>query len=1233
MLMKREPIYNLKIAQILKNNIKTRKSQYLSLIMGIILTVTFIAVMALLIGSIYSSAKEYFYSKYSKADFIFVDTAESTVQEFVRDGIVTDYGVARVIGYVQPEEQGQGLGFDYGSYAVASLDARAKEYLQLELYSGRMPEKAGEIALEASALRMLGKSPELGDEIIIPLHFLIGTDKFSSPEPAEKPYTVVGIVKDKNAAIMQSFTGPGDIGDGRIPLAYVAAAEPLTAGTVPAFVIYSSLDKSFQAEVKGWTKNDIRQKFGLTGLNMSHELEMYSRDLFTSVMYRRFDFAMPITLVAILACALVLAAIFGTRNSMRSVLDSKSRQIAMMRAVGATRRQIVILQMKETLSITTLTIPPAILLAVLMLKLAGRYLPASFTLFFHPLLLLGIVVFSLVLIFMTNIGQVVKVSRIPPMQAIRNIDLVRKLKRHKVVSKRNFSPSRLLAARNTILYSGRLPGISLFLALCLAIAMYAGGLLQIKMNRGEEYKNDYILQHYLHRSPVINSTYQRPAFSENDLDFIRKLPLVDTVLGIKEFTLNLEVGEATPYFIMDGHGPLGFISPGPDGYSGMIDPDLYYRIKEKYGFETEFIPFTLLALPADALQDLLAYKAASRVDLAAINAGRSVIVNVPVMNLTYYEEYGASLGLGGATDYFQKPGKTTTYENDYFRAGDSLSLRLLRTDEELDEAFPFRPDVNLPDQVDSLASNVEIAEVFSSDYPDVLEHRVLGNFAAITTLEGMANLGFDGSYCEILVNMQPRLSQETAAYVETALEQLTWRVHGSYLVNQRQFREAARKEFTQTLITAAAVFIVLASICGSIISNNISARIRSSKRAIGTVRAVGAPKNMVWKSFFYQIRGFFLIGTILGLILGTAVLIYLYQKYEAAFSPWPLLLPLAFIVILLSLVSLGAYRKVSRIMKRSIVQNIREFVIIAGLLLLPALLLVPGKNVQAKTKAPPRLMIEDFQVEKEGGGELLPGDEVTLRILLKNMQPGLKAKNIAITCQAEDNAVIPLVNSSYYIDSIPAWNEEEWVFPAKIPETAVPGLHAVSFSWDYQDPQGNTYNGSQIFYLELEQELRLEYDDLIYTNRMIQGEVLDFSLNIMNLGKGSINNVLLQTKITGLSEGISSLVGTIEPGQSNKGTLSVYIKPDQEVKAYDGTILLSYEDERGRSYSQELPVKLEVQKKVEFTPSEKTEQQAEAAFPYTWVIGLGSIILILLIIVIVQAVRIRKYRAAEEARL
>ncbi|NLB09068.1 MAG: hypothetical protein GX832_05290, partial [Clostridiales bacterium] len=119
--MKKNPNYNLKISQILKNNLKTRKSQYLSLIIGIILTVTFIAALALLAGSIYSSAKEYFYSIFSKADFIFVDTAESEVQEFVRDGIVTDYGVARVIGYVQPDEHVSG--FYNGPYAVASLDA------------------------------------------------------------------------------------------------------------------------------------------------------------------------------------------------------------------------------------------------------------------------------------------------------------------------------------------------------------------------------------------------------------------------------------------------------------------------------------------------------------------------------------------------------------------------------------------------------------------------------------------------------------------------------------------------------------------------------------------------------------------------------------------------------------------------------------------------------------------------------------------------------------------------------------------------------------------------------------------------------------------------------------------------------------------------------------------------------------------------------------------------------
>ncbi len=1226
--MKRKPNYNLKIAHILKNNLKTRKSQYLSLVIGIILTVTFIAVMALLLGSIYSSAKESFYSRYSKADFIFVDTTESAVQEFAEKGIVTDYGVARVIGYVQPEEQA--FASHSFPYSVASLDARAEEYLQLELFSGRMPEMAGEIALEVEALRSLGKSSVLGNEIILPLHVLVGADKFSSHESVEKSFTVVGIVKNKNASIMQSLTNPGEIGYGRLPLAYVASTEPLESGTVPAFVIYSSLDKSFLSKLKGLSSGGIRDNFGLTGLNINSEIEMLAKNMLAFDKYWEFDFSMPIALGAIFTCALVLAAIFGTRNSMRSVLDSKSRQIAMMRAVGATRRQIVSLHMKETLFLTALTIPLAIVLGVLILRFAGRYLPTNFTLFFHPLLLLGIAAFSLAVIFMTNIGQVIKVSRVPPMQAIRNIDLTRKLKKNKVVSKSHFSPSRLLAARNTKLYSARLPGISFFLALCLAIAMFAGGLLQIKMNE-EEFKNDYILGQSFLPATYINSNYQRPAFSENDLDLIRNLPKVDSVLGVKDLNLNLEVQEATSYFIQDGYGPLGFLCLGSDVFGAHIHPDLYDQIKEKYGLETELVPFTLLALPSDALQEILDYKAAGQVDLAAINAGRSIIVNVPHMSVTYYENGGVGWGLAYPAE--QEQGKTTIYENDYFRAGDSLEMRLLYTDEVLDEAFPIMPDVKLPNKVDSLARSVEIAEVFSSDYSDFNKFRVLGNLGAITTIEGMANLGFDCSYSSIFVDMQPRLSQETASYVETALEQLSWRVNGSYFANHRQFREASRKVLAQTLMTAASIFIVLASICGSIISNNISARIRSSKRAIGTIRAVGAPKNMVWKSFFYQILGFFLAGTILGLILGAALLIYLYGKSGDKISPLPLLLPPAFIVILFLIVSIGAYRKVGRIMKRPIVQNIREFVIIVALLLLPILLLAPGKNVQAAIKAPPRLMIEEFQVEKEEGRELLPGDEAILRIRLKNMQSGLKASNIAITCQAEDHSVIPLDSSSHYIAGIAALKEEEWVLPVKIPETASPGLHSVSFSWEYQDSQGSMYSGSQTFYIELGQELRLEHDDLIYSNRIVQGEVLDFSLNIMNLGKGSIDNVLLRTNVPGLSEGISSLVGTIGPGQSNKGLLSVYINPEQEVKAYSGTILLKFEDERGRSYSQELPVQLEVQKKVDFTPSERSGKQEEAAFPYAWVIGLSSVILILLVIVIVQSVRIRKYRVAEEARL
>ena len=57
-------------------------------------------------------------------------------------------------------------------------------------------------------------------------------------------------------------------------------------------------------------------------------------------------------------------------------------------------------------------------------------------------------------------------------------------------------------------------------------------------------------------------------------------------------------------------------------------------------------------------------------------------------------------------------------------------MRLLYTDEVLDEAFPIMPDVKLPNKVDSLARSVEIAEVFSSDYSDFNKYRVLGNLGA-----------------------------------------------------------------------------------------------------------------------------------------------------------------------------------------------------------------------------------------------------------------------------------------------------------------------------------------------------------------------------------------------------------------------------------------------------------------------------------------------------------------------
>ena len=142
-----------------------------------------------------------------------------------------------------------------------------------------------------------------------------------------------------------------------------------------------------------------------------------------------------------------------------------------------------------------------------------------------------------------------------------------------------------------------------------------------------------------------------------------------------------------------------------------------------------------------------------------------------------------------------------------------------------------------------------------------------------------------------------------------------------YQIMQQQGLE----KFT-IIITAVIVFVFTIAI--SVINNTITSSIRNSKHKIGTLRAVGADKNTLVRSYTMQIFSMLLWGVSIGLggfvlsFITAFVVCRLNEKtFALTFNP---LASLAFVFALIVICYLNLWLKIKKEMKNSIIDNIRE---------------------------------------------------------------------------------------------------------------------------------------------------------------------------------------------------------------------------------------------------------------------------------------------------------------------
>ena len=293
---------------------------------------------------------------------------------------------------------------------------------------------------------------------------------------------------------------------------------------------------------------------------------------------------------------------------------------------------------------------------------------------------------------------------------------------------------------------------------------------------------------------------------------------------------------------------------------------------------------------------------------------------------------------------------------------------------------------------------------------------------------------------------------------------------------------------------------------------------------------------------------------------------------------------------------------------------------------------VIGKKEIETTTAPqdtsqPRLMVTDYTVENDS---IIPGESRNVSITIKNTSPSKSVSNIKLTLADESGELRTDGMGTAYVKNISANGTYIWTVGLTAVHTAKTGEHPLTLSMEYEDSNHSGYSASDTIRVNIKQSVMLKYDSARLPSKSIQGETVTVSINLMNTGKSTIHNAMIDVDVEGLDSGGTVLVGEILQGESKTGSVNLRVSSEILGKT-EGTITINYEDDFGETYTETVDVSTVIEEKV---IKADTEEEEEKKNPLWWLFMIiGAIIGGALGFGIPCAIRSNKQRKEDEKRL
>ncbi len=917
--------------QVAKASLKHNRKAYFSLAIGIFLAVYLACTAVLCIYGTLEAKNEQAARKVGWADTTLLNAPGVTDDQLRSSGYFDQLGRVYVTAAVNEQE-----------VFIGHYDETAEKLLYRRCIEGRMPESIGEIAAERSALDKLElENAKVGDEFTFTLKPFGGA-------PEERTFTLVGILAEQTPYLDHTWINFAE-GTGKFPAILTHPDEPVCQY---GFLVVHRI----MTNRPGVTLTKIQADENLYQLKNAAQISRVSGQL-TPFDNRTNDIdeqVNQVVLYLILGSALLLSACVAISSSMESMLAQKTEDIGMLRAVGATKKQIKRLFGRDSWILTLSALPVGAMLGCLTVWLMSCLMPNELLFRPVPWLLIPVILISFLCVFLSSMLPLRRASRQLPMGVLRDTDTLRKAKKFR--SQKQFKATQLIAYRQFRLHPMRQAGSACMVALMLFVMILLGEMLLnadwSALNDQEAFTlsaSDRIVIKY---EPFAMAQQENTALTQNDMAQLRSLPMVDGITTQLQTRAILLLPDEVPAYFKTQMLPIHFDSDhtgsininawggGVDtrylevteettqadfedewDYRETVDPFIQMRSLQKVlGIQQKFVPVDIVVATLDEeyfakiIED-------GDIDLAALDAGQEVLVYAPNM---YAKDHG-----GGSVTNSNNPndeGKLqwdVVIRNDYFYIGQQLPLMQLFG--ETPDWFNNRTDEG---QLERYYSELEQAS-FTPKVGAVIKNQIrIGNsmpfgLRIITTEKGAQALGLNSNGMDSVgITLAADPDTATEELLENTIRRIGMR-RNMNVTNHLADRREERAYQTQLMSLFGGMVLLFFAVSVSMQVTNTSRCIRADERMVGTLRAVGADERALLSC--YRLPTIMAAAT--GVVLAAIAYLLMYFLYPFGFPQYHLWL-LGIAVVMASLNALcaimGVRGQLRRVVNKSIIENIRE---------------------------------------------------------------------------------------------------------------------------------------------------------------------------------------------------------------------------------------------------------------------------------------------------------------------